>query len=312
MNRKIIPFIVAFVLVCLVMAVSAVFAFSGAVTAEKFGGDVVWSQPYPTAESMKVINLMGDDADELFIQNTSNVTIYDGSGNVLFSRDYQYPKTTLGDINGDNQEDIIVFYLGDLGYSVDVITNGEVSTLAENLSTGLPARVILMRFASGPQIVLGDADGDLQALSLDGAPLWKTSLGTEEIRGLDDAKINGETFLAAASHNGTVQVIASDGGTVWEQSQERSQGTAAKHPQTRVKIRNFSFCEEVGEVIEDEFRRTTDQRDIRHCRIACSDACTSPSGHCFQVRSNCRHAAALSIVGIFLRLPMDFQIEPTF
>ncbi len=221
MSRKVIPFVVAFVLVCLVMAVSAVFAFSGAVTAEKFGGSVAWAQPYSTAESMKVINLMGDDQDELFIQNTSNVTIFDGGGNVLFSRDYQYPKTTLGDVNGDNQEDIIVFYLGDSGYAVDMITNGEVSTLAENLSTGLPARVILMRFASGPQIVLGDSDGDLQALSLKGAPLWKTSLGTEEIRGLDDAKINGETFLAAASHNGTVHVIASDGKTVWEQNQEQ-------------------------------------------------------------------------------------------
>ena len=109
MSRKIIPFVVAFVLVCLVMAVSAVFEFSGAVTAEKFGGAVTWSQPYPTAESMKVINLMGDDQDELFIQNTSNVSIFDGSGNVLLSQDYQYPKTTLGDVNGDNQEDIVVF-----------------------------------------------------------------------------------------------------------------------------------------------------------------------------------------------------------
>ena len=65
MSRKIIPFIVAFVLVCLVMVVSGVFAFSGAVTAEKFGGDVTWSQAYSTAESMKVINLMGDEQDEL-------------------------------------------------------------------------------------------------------------------------------------------------------------------------------------------------------------------------------------------------------
>ena len=87
MSRKIIPFIVAFVLVCLVMVVSGVFAFSGAVTAEKFGGSVTWSQPYSTAESMKVINLMGDDQDELFIQNTSNVTLFDGSGNTLLSQD---------------------------------------------------------------------------------------------------------------------------------------------------------------------------------------------------------------------------------
>jgi len=115
MSRKVIPFVVAFVLICLVMAVSAVFAFSGAVTAEKFGGSVTWSQPYDTAESMKVINLMGDDQDELFIQNTSNVTIFDGNGKNLLSQNYQYPKTTLGDVDGDNKEDIVVFYLGELG-----------------------------------------------------------------------------------------------------------------------------------------------------------------------------------------------------
>lgn len=104
MSRKIIPFVVAFVLVCLVMAVAALFSFSGLAKAEKFGASQIWSQSYDTAESMKVINLMGDDNDELFIQNAQNVTIFDGGGNILFTKDYQYPKTTLGDVNGDNRE----------------------------------------------------------------------------------------------------------------------------------------------------------------------------------------------------------------
>src|SRR5215208_481377 len=102
MNRKIIPFVVAFILVCLVMAVAAVFSFSGAVAAQKFGGDIAWSQSYGTAESMKVINVMGDDQDELFIQNTQNVSIYDGNGAVMLSLDYGSPKTTLGDLDGDS------------------------------------------------------------------------------------------------------------------------------------------------------------------------------------------------------------------
>src|SRR5574339_1170866 len=98
MNRKTVPFIIAIVLVCLVMAVAAVFSFSGAVAAQKFGGDVAWSQAYPTAESMKVINLMGDDQDELFIQNSENVSVYDGNRAILWSQDYSSPKTTLGEI----------------------------------------------------------------------------------------------------------------------------------------------------------------------------------------------------------------------
>ena len=94
MNRKIIPFIVAFILICLVMGVAGVFSFTGAVTAQKFGGNVAWTKAYPTAESMKVINVMGDGQDELFIQNTQNVSIYDGNGALMLSQDYQSPKTT--------------------------------------------------------------------------------------------------------------------------------------------------------------------------------------------------------------------------
>jgi len=221
MSRKIIPFIVAFILICLVMGVSGVFAFSGAVTAEKFGGKVAWSKSYSTAESMKIINLMGDDQDELFIQNTTNVTIYDGGGNVLFSREYQYPKTTLGDMNGDNKEDVIVFYLGNSGYAVDVITNGEVSTLADSLQIGLPARAILILFASGPQIVLGDSSGQLLALSTRGESLWSYSAGSEEIRGMDDALIGGQVHLAVASHDGAVVVLSQSGQSVWNKNQEQ-------------------------------------------------------------------------------------------
>ena len=187
MSRRIIPFAVALVLICLVMAVSAVFSFSGAITAEKFGSNVAWSQPYSTAESMNIINVLGDDQDDLFIQNTSNVSVYDSNGSVVFTKDYQFPKTTLGDINADGMEDIVVFYLGDLGYSVDTIINGETSTLAQTLTIGQPARVAILRFASGPQIVLGDTSGSLLAFSVEGAPLWESKLGSSEVGGMDDA-----------------------------------------------------------------------------------------------------------------------------
>ena len=220
MNRKIIPFVVAIILSCLVMAVAAVFSFSGAVTAQKFGGDVAWSQPYGTAESMKVINVMGDDQDELFIQNTSNVSIYDGNGAVMLSQDYSSPKTTLGDVDGDGMEDIIVYYVG-TGMSVDVIKDGQTTTLATSLNIGFPARVALLRFASGPQIVLGDSGGNLLALSLEGEPLWTSNLGGSEVRGMDDARIGGQVHLATATNDGQIAVYDSQGKQVWAQSQEQ-------------------------------------------------------------------------------------------
>ncbi len=220
MNRKTIPFIVAIILICLVMAVAAVFSFSGAVTAQKFGGDVAWSQSYGTAESMKVINVMGDDQDELFIQNTQNVSIYDGNGAVMLSLDYQSPKTTLGDVNGDGMEDIIVYYVG-TGMSVDVINNGQTTTLATSLNIGFPARVALIRFVSGPQIVLGDSSGSLLALSLEGEPLWSSNLGSSEVRGMDDARIGGQPHLATATNDGYLAVYDEKGNQVWSQSQEQ-------------------------------------------------------------------------------------------
>jgi hypothetical protein len=219
MNRKIIPFAIAIILVCLVMAVAAAFSFSGAVSAQKFGGDVAWSQSYGTAESMKVINVMGDDQDDLFIQNTSNISIYDGSGEVMLSLDYDSPKTTLGDVNSDGMEDIIVYYVG-TGMSVDVISNGQTETMATNLNIGFPARVALIRFASGPQIVLGDSSGKLLSLNLEGEPLWISTLGTNEVRGMDDARIGGQPHLATATNDGNLAVYDEQGNQVWTQSQE--------------------------------------------------------------------------------------------
>jgi hypothetical protein len=200
--------------------VAGVFAFSGAVTAEKFNSSVAWSQPYSTAESMKVIDLTGDGQDELFIQNTSNVSVYDGSGASLWSFNYSQPKTTLGDVNGDGVEDIVVYHMSS-GPSVDVISKGNVTQLAQYLTDVVtPARVAVIRFASGPEIVLCDSSGNILALSTDGAPLWTGNVGSAEIRGMDDARIGGQIHVAIASNDGTVKVFSSDGRNVWTVNQE--------------------------------------------------------------------------------------------
>jgi WD40 repeat protein len=216
MSRKIIPFVIAFVLICLVMVVAGVFAFSGAVTAEKFGSDVAWSQPYSTAESMKVLDFTGDGQDELFIQNQQNISVFNGDGSQLWSFDYSRAKTTLGDFNGDGTEDIIVFHLS----GVDVIVNGQATPLATGLSIGTPARVAFIRFSSGPEIVLGDSSGKVLALGTDGTVLWQSNVGSAEIRGMDDARIGGQVHVAIASNDGTVKIFAADGSTVWTVNQE--------------------------------------------------------------------------------------------
>jgi len=182
MSRKIIPFVVAFILVCIVMAVSALFAFSGAVTAQKFGSTTAWSHPYSGAESMKVIDVTGDGQDDLFIQSPDNVSVFDSTGQPIYGFGYNSMKTTLGDVNGDNVEDVIAYYVG-TGMSVDVISKGKQQTIAQTLAIGFPARDAVIRFSSGPQILLGDSSGSLLALSTNGQILWNSDLGSEEVRG---------------------------------------------------------------------------------------------------------------------------------
>ena len=216
MNKKFVPLIIAAVLACLVMLVAGFFSFSGSVSAEKASSNSIWSQPYNTAESMKIIDLNGDDKDELFIQGPDNVSIFDGVGNVLDSYDYFSPKTTLGDVNGDNVEDVVVFYIN----GVDVINKGSVSTLTNDLSLSTPARTAVIRFASGPQILLGDSAGHIQSLSLSGQVLWDDYLGTDEVRGMDDALVNGQIFAAVATRDGVITVLDAQGLELWGQSQE--------------------------------------------------------------------------------------------
>src|SRR5215212_4748186 len=220
MSRKIIPFVVALILICLIMAVAGMFAFSGGITAEKFGASTAWSKPFSSAESMKIIDFTGDQQDELFVQNTSDVTVYDSSGAVIWNFSYNSPKTTLGDVDGDGVEDIIVYYVG-TGMSVDVISKTAQKTIATALKIGFPARVALIRFPTGPEIILGDSDGNLLALSLDGKPLWNSNLGSNEVRGMDDAKISGQTYVAIATNNGNLAVYDAQGKQAWADSQEQ-------------------------------------------------------------------------------------------
>ena len=220
MSRKVIPFIAAFIMVCLVMAVAGLFAFSGSIKAEKFGSAVAWSHPFSGAESMKVIDLTGDGNDDLFIQSPNNIAVLDESGQPIFEFGFENMKTTLGDVNGDNVEDIVVYHVS-TGMSVDVISKGQKRELASSLSIGFPSRVAVIRFSSGPQIVLGDSFGELLSINTDGTPHWDMELGNDEIRGMDDAKVNGQTLLAVATRDGSVAVIDGNGKVLWDSRQEQ-------------------------------------------------------------------------------------------
>jgi outer membrane protein assembly factor BamB len=212
-NRTIVTLSLAGVLILVVMCASLVISLVGVVNAQKFEAAQSWSKNFFNAESMKIIDLTGDGQDDLFIQNQPTVSVWDASGNGIFEADFGTPlATTMGDINGDNVEDIVVFSLG----NVQVIANSQLLWSVDVGAISAPSRVAVVRYASGVQIVLGDQSGQLRALAADGSELWQTNLSSADyIRGLDDARLGGQIFLAAANHDGSVALFDDRGQALW-------------------------------------------------------------------------------------------------
>jgi hypothetical protein len=214
-NRSITTIILAVILVALVMGVSVFFALSGSAAAEKYSAQSLWSQSYSTAESMKIIDLTGDKVNDLFIQSGSDASIYDGAGNLIGNVDIGFGKSTMGDVNGDGVEDVVLFQI--FPPMVQLVSKGQATTLVDTTTNiGSPSRVAVIKFPEKTEIILGDENGKLLALDAQGKELWQVSMGIDEFRGMDDARINGKTVLAVANYDGQFGVIAANGAIQWQ------------------------------------------------------------------------------------------------
>jgi len=171
---------------------------------------VVFGQTGPLGKDWDVAQLKEPTQSSRGVVFTTN-TGGDGVGAFM---------AAAGDVNKDGIEDIVVYYVG-IGMSVDVISQGQVQPLAQALDVGFPSRVAVIRFASGPQIVLGDNTGGVLSLGLDGQPRWNATVGSEEMRGMDDALIGGQPNVAIATHDGSIGVYDAQGNAIWTHSQEQ-------------------------------------------------------------------------------------------
>ncbi len=207
--------IFAVLLILVVMAVSAAITFMGFANNAKFSEAVVWETDFTEAQSMKILDFTGDGQDELFVQNPDTVALYDQDGNELFSREFNDPiSTTLGDVNGDQVEDIVVFHAS----GVTVLDGGaRVLWEADPRDLSTAYRSAVLRFQGGAQVLLGDARGAVVALDSSGRELWRGATTiTDYVRGLDDARIGGVPHAAAANHNGLVKLFDERGNGLWE------------------------------------------------------------------------------------------------
>ncbi len=220
-SRSIVTIILALVLVALVMGVSVVFALNGPATAEKYSSQSLWVVDYASAESMKIIDLTGDGVNDLFIQNPNNIVIFDETGKIIFTQNFSSVKSTMGDVNGDSVEDVVLFQTDTP--RVAMISKGQfVPILTDLRGTGLfPSRNAIIRFESGTQIIVGDTSGNVASVSPQGNQLWTIQMGAEELRGMDDARVDGKIYLATASHSGDFGVVDGNGNILWKNSTEQ-------------------------------------------------------------------------------------------
>lgn len=219
-TRNVVTILLAGFLILLIMGVAALLAFTGQVGTQKFQAETVWERSYALAQSMKIIDLNGDGQDDLFLQNSFSLSIWGEDGLETFlDSPGDYLVSTMGDADGDGIEDVLAVYQAAGNKELVFVKQGQVAWRSIVPGLGIPARIAVMRFPGGTQIILGDIGGNIIALDADGNFLWDNeNLFSGEIRGLDDALVNGESLLAIIDRDGKVALFNDKGEVLWEYS----------------------------------------------------------------------------------------------
>jgi outer membrane protein assembly factor BamB len=225
-SRTITTIVLAVVLMLLVMAVAVFLTISGTASPDKWALKENWVQPALAVSSMKITNMTGAGKTDLFMQAGNQAIVLDAAGQQVFSQAYRGTvATSLGDVDGDGVQEIIVYHGVDEGSAVTALkaVGGQPvwQIGIEASDMGAVGRVAVVDFDDTGRAgaVVGDMRGKLTALTDDGRVRWQYDMhSTSDLRGLDSI-ILGKTQLAvAADLDGRVVALDGNGAQVWTYS----------------------------------------------------------------------------------------------
>ena len=222
--RKNTPLLVLTVaLMIIVMAVSTLIFFTGSVV--KWTVDARWKASISNVELVKGINMAGDKADEIVVQSPTRVLILNQAGEKLFETTTRDSKVTMGDLNGDGLDDLVVFQQpsGEAPTATAYTGNGAQLWRRAISGLGQPMRANSVDLDGDGvrEIVVGDDLGQVACLNSAGQVLWSFQLpnvspAERYVRGLDDVSLgDGRHAVAAASYAGQVALLDGDGQPLW-------------------------------------------------------------------------------------------------
>ncbi len=215
--------VLAIVLVVVVMGFTGYLTF---ISDEgiRYAEETHWSFHLPNSETVKLIDLTGDEQDDVFSQTSNTIVVVDSQGQEI-ARIPTSGVATMGDTTGDGTEEIIVAESTGAGVQVAVYRGSgeQIAAFSPQLKLGPLSRIALIRFQPIPQIVIGDERGVIAALTLQGEAAWQATLSRngDYIRGLDEAMFQGSAYTAAASHDGYISLYNSVGEPTWNMSIEQ-------------------------------------------------------------------------------------------